>query len=715
MPEVAKVHSDRLTELKKHVEASHQYFDENVQRYEKFRNFVFNTSLTNNEISALASTGKPSIEFNITEAVISRLRGEFAKQQPNLTVHAADGIPTSLMTPEFSEMLDVVEAHLRAVSFNGTNDMLDYKIYTDLLSGGFSVGCIYTEYLNEKSVEQNIVINRVFDPTLTGFDPLARESHKGDGRYCFELYPMTIEEFEEEFGKEASDGIKYVKNIDGFSWSYANDNQKIVLVCDFYEKKKTKAMLFKLSNGYTLLEEEYKDFLVEWEKAEILEQPPIPVLKRRTQIERIYRYRFCETKVLSHDPTIFKHLPLVFFDGNSIELKQSGSYKQMTRPYVYHAEGIQRLKNFAGQSLANELENTVQHKFIAAVEGIPQDYLEAYQNVQKADVLLYKHFQDTHNPDVTIPPPREVMRTPIPPEISNTFRVSDEMMQTILGNYDGAQGITDGKLSGIAFARSAIQSNNASVPYLVGYIQGWNRLLQIMVDLIPKVYKGERMIPVLNPEGENDYKKINKDGHPYMNFDPNHLQVKVEMGVNFAMQKEIAVQTLIEMSRSNKGFAQFFDDEGLTVLLDNIDIRGIDQLKEKAKEWMANRKQQQQAAQQQQQQMMQMQSQKQAMEMATLQKELQSPSPGQLGAMALQQQARTDDANVAIKNRAEDTKFIEIISKIQNADVEMALKASEVDAENARTAVDAAVQLGNHINETLSRKEENGKTDNQSA
>ena len=55
-----------------------------------------------------------------------------------------------------------------------------------------------------------------------------------------------------------------------------------------------------------------------------------------------------------------------------------------------------------------------------------------------------------------------------------------------------------------------------------------------------------------------------------MNYDPNMLQVKVEARcVNFAMQKEIALQTIIAMSQANQGFSQFFNDVGLPVLLDN--------------------------------------------------------------------------------------------------------------------------------------------------
>ncbi len=700
MPEVSKVHTDRLKEIKKLVEESQEYFNENVRRYEKFVKFVFKTSMSDDEAATLASTGKPTIEFNILESFISRLRGEFAKQQPSLSVRAADGIPAGMLTPEFSETLDVIEAHLRAVFFNGSNDMLDYNVYSDLLAGGFSVLRVFTDYVNELSFEQNINVERVFDPTLTGFDPMARKSHKGDGRYCFELFPMTRGRFEDEFGKSAADEMNFTRNLSGFDWSYQNEQEEIVLVCDFYEKKAKRATIYKLSNGHSVVKKDYDKLLEDWDKQGFVEQPPVVINERKTLLEYICRYRICESKVLDYVETDYKFLPLVFVDGNSVVLKEGGSYTQMTRPYVYHAEGIQRLKNFAGQSLANELENTIQHKFIVAVESVPVKYQEAYQNVQKADVLMYNQFLE-NNPQVPLQAPREVQRTPIPPEITNTFRMSDEMTQTILGSYDSAAGVNNSQLSGIAFARSAIQSNNASVPYVVGYIKGLNRVAQIILDLIPKYYRTPRSLPILLPNGKRSFKEINKKGSLYMNFDSNNLQVKVETGVNYAMQKEIALQTIVSMSQANQGFAQFFNEEGLPTLLDNIEIRGIDQLKEKAEKWMQKQKMQQQQAQQMQQAQTQMQMQEQQMQMASMQKELQSPTEAQVGVMMVQQKAQNDEANLAIKSQEAETKFIEVMAKIKNANIDAELKAAKVSAEQMRTQVDAAIQLGKHISDRL--------------
>jgi len=699
MTDIAKKHTDRLVELKKSVEEAQEYFRDNVQRYEKFMKFVFKTSLNDMEDGTLADRGMPTIEFNILEAYISRLRGEFAKQQPSLMVRAADGVPLSMLNKEFTATLEVVEAHLRAVFFDGANDMLEYNIYSDLLAGGFSVLKVYTDYINEMSFEQNICVERAFDPTLCVFDPLARTSHKGDGRFCAELYPMTKEEFEDKFGADALEGMKFTRSLSGFDWSFQNEQEEIVLVCDYYEKQNKRETILKLTNGHSVTAKEYDKFLAEWEESGMIEQPPAVVKKRKTMVEKIVRYRFCESMLLDVTETDYKYLPLVFVDGNSVNLKEGGSYMQMTRPYVYHAMGIQRLKNLAGQSLGNELENTIQHKFIVAIEAIPEKYQNAYQNVQKADTLIYKHFLDSKNPDVILPPPREVMRTPIPPQIAETFRMSDEMTQIILGSYDGAAGQNNGQMSGIAFARSAIQSNNASVPFIVGYIKGLNRVAQIIVDLIPKYYRTPRSLPVLLPDGKREYFEINKKGSLYMNYDPNNLQVKVETGVNFAMQKEIALQTIVSLSQSMPSFGQFFSQKGLQTLLDNIEIRGIDDLKEKAVEYEKEQEKMQQMQQQMQMKQVQQQAQQQAMAMQQAQKELQSPTQAQIEVMAIQERSRVDAANLEIKERDSETKFLDVMSKIRNADVQNELKMAEIDAENTRTAVEHTLNVSKHLHE----------------
>lgn len=698
MAVIARRHTSQLDKIKGSVEQAYIYFRPNYERFHQFMRFVYKSTLTEDDIAVLATLGRPQIEFNMMEAYISRLRGEFSRMEPGFVIRAQDGYEN--VDPK---LLSILEAHFRSILVDSDNDGFSYDVYTDLLVGGFSVVEVYTDYISEMSMDQKICTQRAFDPTLCGFDPLARKSHKGDGMFCFQFFPKEAEEVEKEYGSDALKGLKYARAFSGFNWSYRAAKKDIVLLCDYYKKDFKKEKITKLSNGRVVSVKHYEELMGLWDQAGYIEQPPIPIGKmRETMLEEITRYRLSGACMIeSPVKTNYKMLPLVFFDGNSAILRDNNdsTAEQMTRPYIYNVRDAQRLKNYAGQSLANELENTVEHKFIASVESIPEDYLDAYIDVQKPGTLLYNAFLDG---DVNVPlaPPREIMRTPIPPEISATFQMSDNLIQGILGSYDAALGIQNNELSGVAIMQGAMHSNAAAMPYTVGFMKGLNRVCQIILDLIPKYYVTPRSLPIVEPDGKRSYQVINKVGNPFMDYDPMSLDVKVEAGVNFAVQKQISLETIIQLMQTSESFAAFINTKGLGILLDNIDIRGIEGLRQAAGQYMQEVQQKQEQAQQ-----MAMQEQQQQLDpkqvMAMQAQAEMAKVEQKKEAVATQAQVAltkiaTDDA---VKNKQADIEFMKVMSQIKNSGVDAQLKQESLDAEQARTAVTMAMDVSKHHHE----------------
>jgi|EndMetStandDraft_5_1072996.scaffolds.fasta_scaffold52895_1 hypothetical protein len=585
---VAQIHQDQLSAIKKNIEKSYEYFQDNVKRFNDFRQFVFQSSLSKGDRAILRETKKPILEFNSLEAFISRLRGEFSKQEPSIAVRLLDqnGLDPNLPP--------ILEGHLRSIFDEANHNGCSYEVYTDILSGGFSAMKVWTEYQHEKSFDQIIKIGRVYDPTLVGFDPLAVLPHKGDGRYCFELIPKTKEEFQEEYPDIDLSTLKFSSHLKGFNWSYQNQQEEVLLLCDYYVKKKKSKKLLRLGNGHTLLSEDYKKLEQYWQEIGRLDQIPQIIEERTTSLETIHRYRLIESTVLSHEETSYQFLPMVYVDGNSIRLSDNGQTKQVIRPYVYHALGNQKLKNFAGQCLANELENMVMHKWKIAAESIPEKYLEAYTNPQKAGVLVYNAFLEGSQGSIPLPPPQEVGRVSAPPEIIQTFTSSDATMQSILGSYDASLGINNNQLSGVAIVEGATQSNAAAMPYVVSFLQSLNQVAQIIIELIPKYYVTSRTLPITYPDGKRGYALINQQGGIDLKYRSEQLEVSVSAGVNFAIQKSRALQQIIALMQTSPLFAQFINTEGLSTLLDNLEIRGIDQLKAQAENFVQELKSQQQ-------------------------------------------------------------------------------------------------------------------------
>lgn len=689
-----KSNSERFDLIKADVESGWFYFQENYKRFNEFVRFVFKTTLSPADSSVNLELDRPNMEFNVLEAFISRLCGEFSKMDAAFSVRAKEGV--KMIDPN---VITLVEGHLKAAFKSGSTNELSYHLYRNMLSGGFDVAKIYTDWAHEKSFDQNIYIEPVFDPTLTVFDPLARKSHKGDGRFACEVFPKSMEEAKDLYGSDVVKNIKFTRNasFEGFNWSYQNQKEEIMLFCEVFKKRMKKTKILKLANGHVVTEKDYEKFMERWEQSDTLLQAPIVIKSRITDICTIDKYTITERRIEKYEETSFSMLPLVFFDGNSriVRKETNGQSEQVIRPYIYNARDTQRMKNFAGQALCNEMENSVQHKWIAPVEGIPANeaYQEAYTSPQKSQVVLYNAFKDGDF-NQPINPPREIVRAPIPPEFTNTFTLADNTMQVILGSYDAALGVNDNDISGIAIMQGAMHSNAAAMPYITGFMHGWARCAEIYLDLLPKYYVTPRTIPVISPEGKREYYEINKNGNMRFDYDVCALEVEIQPGVNYEVQKQIALKTIISLMSQSDSFKEFINQNGLLVLLDNIDIRGIENLRYKVEEWMEQQKKLAQQAQEQRKnqltpEQVAMAQVKVGADQVQMERE----------ASQLKQQVEIIKTNAksAVENKEADIKFIEVMSKVNNDSLSTALEQEKVDSENARNAIEMTTALGEHL------------------
>lgn len=121
---VAQIHQDQLSAIKKNIEKSYEYFQDNVKRFNDFRQFVFQSSLSKGDRAILRETKKPILEFNSLEAFISRLRGEFSKQEPSIAVRLLDqnGLDPNLPP--------ILEGHLRSIFDEANHNGCSYEVYT---------------------------------------------------------------------------------------------------------------------------------------------------------------------------------------------------------------------------------------------------------------------------------------------------------------------------------------------------------------------------------------------------------------------------------------------------------------------------------------------------------------------------------------------------------------------------------------------------------
>lgn len=656
MADVAKRYVDESEKIEKQIRDSYNYFKKNVDQYHACRKAVFETSITDADEVFIQQTGFPTLECNVIEPYISRLRGEFSKQTPSIRI-------CSLSNGQDNPQLnDVLEGHYRAILQDAEQNQMSNEVLNDTLSGGFCAIKVWTEYESNSSFNQIIKIGRVFDPTLCFFDPITKFKHKGDGQYCGEHIPMRKDEVERVFNIDLKDESFLRNSKDQFSWFYETQDVQVALVTHFYKKKyKTRRMVL-LADGNTLEKGEYQKHLANWNS---IAEPPKIVKERNVKDTVICRYTLVGGTVVEYQETDFRYLPIVYVDGNSEIMRdaESGYSYQLCRPYVYHAIDAQRIKNFMAQTFVNEIQSMVQHKFMMPINAIPHksEQLEPWLNNQKQAVLLWNEFDSQGRPNT---PPQPVQRQPIPPEVYSAFMGADETIRNVLSTFDPNLGVNQSALSGVAIVEGATQSNAVAMPYIMNLMASYTQVAVIILDLIPKYYLTPRTIPTVDGEGKHAFKMINTPDSISMKYDPSSLKVTVKSAVNFEVQKQRSLETMATMAQSFPAFAEMINQMGLPVLVDNLDIRGGDKLKQMAEQF---EQQQMQIQQQQQQQGQQMNPQ---MIMAQLKaQELQSDQQYKQGQLQIQQQKVMADAqNDASQNQIN-------MLKLQLQEQQMAINA----------------------------------------
>lgn len=676
-----KIDQSELPDLKKFADEWQLYFSENNKRYHLFNKFLFKSTLTQDEVNNLIDLQVPVLEFNMLETYVSRLLGEFVKQEPASEIESGHDYPL----PVDVTTIQTVDGFVRNTWDEAKRTGQTSHAYKNVLAGGFSVLEVFTEYAHAKTFKQIFKIRRVFDPTLCGFDPLAQEATKGDGRYCFRIFPRLLEEVEAAYPNADLKSINFrgsLMSLGGYTWAYYNQkNEKILLVCEMFRKKKVPIQIHRLSNNMELTDKQYKTMMSIHEEKKLSIAPKI-IESRDSEDTIICRYIFMDNQILEYEETDYSTFPIVFVDGNSEVIRDSetGPAQQMTRPYFYNARDTQRLKNRAGQALANAIENEAQHKFSAAEEGIPAQYKEAYEDVQHANILVFKAYADK-DPNRPLPRPEVIPKVPAPPEIANTFTVADSMTQNILGNFDLSIGkLNDTQLSGLAIQETITQSNATAMPSLNGYLLAYQHISQFIIDMIPKYIVTPRTVPIVDAQGKRNFVKVNDDKDPRsidLDYGENALQIHVEAGMSFSMQKSRTLTQIFAAMQASPLFAQFMNQKGLRILIDNFqEINGIDELKVLANEFMKEMQMQQQ-----------MQMQMQMLQMKQLAN--QGPNPAIVKAQTDQQ-----------KLQLEQQKFIADQQQIQTENqfraAEIANDAQENNNDKAKVLLQAQEQSNNN-------------------
>lgn len=549
------------------------YFNENLTRGKDDMNFVLRDQWTAIERSEFNRLFKPAMTFNKLYDATKKIAGEQRKNKPDLLVRSLTGKATQ-------EQIDLRADLVRTISYQSQNDLVYQTAFKSALMMGYGAFQIDIDYESPMSFNKVIKYLVVPDATRTAFDPTAVKPHKGDGNWCSRSYVFSKDEFNATY-PYILNPVSYSdpRTLLDFQW----ETRDTIVVCDYYKKEWYPLIVYKLSNGQTVTEDEWEDmqkqFKIQREIAEssevvggiILNEIPMIVDKRQTQDYKVMHYRLIQNQIIDYTEWPSKQLPIIFVDGDSHFIEG----RQYTRSFIHEARDAQKFINYVGSEVAAEVKNRRREQWIGTPDNI-LGYEQMWRNPELQNGIL-----------IAKPDPKTGML----PQKMNAWELSQTLLaqyqrgtmdiKEILGFHEELEGQESNAQSGVAIANRQIAGSMSAYVYFDNLNQAIEQGGRVVLDLLPAVYSDEdRHVIISKQNGKTQSLILNQhlpDGSVQNEMSAGEYDIEIDTGPSFAVQKNIALQFLQQTVQANPQVFSLIAD----LWAKNLDVQFMPQLVER--------------------------------------------------------------------------------------------------------------------------------------
>lgn len=564
-----------LSQANKNLNTWNSYFNENIVRGKDDMNFVLRDQWTAVERSEFTRLFKPAMTFNKLYDATKKIAGEQRKNKPDLIVRSLTGKATQ-------EQINLRADLVRTISYQSQNDLVYQTAFKSALMMGFGAFQVTIDYENPKSFNRIVKYELIPDPTRCLFDPTALKPHKGDGNYCARLYSFTRDEFFATY-PYVTNPVSYVDPymLLDLQWT----TRDTVTVCDYFVKEWYPVLIYKLSDGRVVNEEELDELKAKFkEQQEITEgsvsgdiinkEMPTVVSKRQTQDYKIMHYRMIRDQIIDFSEWPSKYLPMIFVDGDSYYVEG----RQYTRSFIHEARDAQKFINYVGSEIAAEIKNRRREQWLGTPDNII-GYEQEWRNPElQMGILRAKPDPKTGQMPTKMPP------WDLSPALMQNFQRGTQDIKEILG-FSETDELQGRDVSGKARRERKLEGSMSAYVFFDNLNQAIEQSGRVVLDLLPHIMGGdERHMVISKKDGKTDSVVLNqkmKDGTVKNVIEKGNYEIEIDTGPSFAVQKDMALE-FFQQTIAASGSPQLFNLVA-DLWAKNLDIQFMPQIADRLK------------------------------------------------------------------------------------------------------------------------------------
>ena len=437
---------------------------------------------------------KPKFEVNKIMLAVIRIVNEYRNNRITVDYVSKDGT-------ENDKLAEVCDGLYRADEQASVADEAYDNAFEEAVGGGFGAWRLRTVYEDEEDSEddrQRIRFEPIFDAdSSVFFDLNAKRQDKSDARYCFVVNSMTRESYKEIYNDDPSDWPKIIHQYE-FDWATPD----VVFVAEYYkvEEKIETIRIFESVDG---TEERYSQ--QDFENDEMLEETLLAIGTREVRQKRIKRtrvrkYIMSGGKVLEDAGYIAgKCIPIVPVYGKRWFVDNI----ERCMGAVRLAKDAQRLKNMQLSKLGEiSALSSIEKPILTPEQVAGHQVMWAEDNLRDYPYLLVNPITDQDGNQTVTGPVAYTRSAAIPPAMATLLQITEQDMQDILGNPQGADKMVSG-VSGKAVEMIQTRVDMQTFIYMSNFAKGMKRCGEIWLSMAKEIYtEDKRKMKTIAPTGE---------------------------------------------------------------------------------------------------------------------------------------------------------------------------------------------------------------------
>ena len=445
---------------------------------------------------------KPKFEVNKIMLAVIRIVNEYRNNRITVDYVSKDGTDNS-------KLAEVCDGLYRADEQASVADEAYDNAFEEAVGGGIGAWRLRTVYEDEENDEddrQRIRMEPIFDAdSSVFFDLNAKRQDKSDAKYAFVVTSMTRESYKETYNDDPTDWPKIIHQYE-FDWATPD----VVFVAEYYkvEEKTETIRIFQAIDG---TEERYtaKDF----ENDETLEETLMAigtreVRQKRVKRMRVRKYIMSGGRVLEDAGYIAgKCIPIVVVYGKRWFVDNI----ERCMGAVRLAKDAQRLKNMQLSKLGEiSALSSIEKPIMTPEQVAGHQLMWAEDNLRDYPYLLINPITGPDGNTQATGPLAYTKSAAIPPAMAALLQITEQDMQDILGNPQGADKIVSG-VSGKAVEMIQTRVDMQTFIYMSNFAKGMKRCGEIWLSMARDIYiEDKRKMKTIAPTGESSVVELMK-------------------------------------------------------------------------------------------------------------------------------------------------------------------------------------------------------------